>query len=154
MTRTLTKVLILGASLAVTALATPAAACLTPPPPNFYGWLNDPSVAMFVGRVERVETLPPENSGGIIIIPGRAHIVSLEIIQGAPTVDTAEVGGALEVRFPVTPVGGPPCLNYLEHKVGDLVIVVQPTPSYTSPLVYSRHWATPPQLTPYFEKHQ
>ena len=153
MTRTLKTLGLTIGAFTLMGLATPAAACPPPPPPNFHGWLNDPSVAMFVGRVERVETLPPENSGGLIIIPGRAHIVSLEIVQGAPTVATAEVGGALEVRYPVTPIGGPPCLNYLEHKVGDLVIVVQPTPD-SGPLVYSRHWATLPQLTPYLEKHQ
>jgi hypothetical protein len=147
------KLAALAAAFGMAVLATPAAACLPPPPPNFIGWLNDPSVAMFVGRVDRVEILPPENSGGLIIIPGRAHIVGLEIIQGTPTVDTAEAGGALEVRYPTPPVGGPPCLNYLEHKAGDLVIVVQLTPAHSHPLVYSRHWATLPQLTPYFEKH-
>ena len=143
----------LAVSIGLSVIAGPVAACLPPPPPNFLGWLNDPSVAMFVGRVERVEALPPENSGGLIIIPGVAHVESLETIQGTPTVTMAEVGGALEVRYPVTPIGGPPCLNYLEHKVGDLVIVVQPTPD-SGPLVYSRHWATLPQLTPYLEKHQ
>jgi hypothetical protein len=144
----------LAVAVGLASVAGPAAACLPPPPPNFHGWLNDPSVAMFVGRVERVETLPPENDGGVIVIPGIAHIVSLEVIQGTPTVDTAQVGGALDVRFPTRPVGGPPCPNYLEHEVGDLVIVVQPAPSYSRPLVYSRHWAALPQLTPYLEKHQ
>jgi len=134
-------------------VAAPASACVPPPPPNWHGWLNDPSVAISVGRVERVEILPPQNSGGVIIIPGRAHIVTLEVIQGAPTVDVAEVGGALEVRQSLTPGVTPLCLNYLEHKVGDLVILVQPTPSYDRPLVYSRHWATLPQLTPFIEKH-
>lgn len=143
----------LAVAFGLAAVAGPAAACVPPPPPNWHGWLADPSVAMFVGRVERIETLPAQESGGLVIIPGTAHIVSLEVIQGAPTVDTAEVGGALEVRFPATPVGGPPCLNYLEHKAGDLVIVVQTSPSQP-PLVYTRGWAGLPQLTPYLEKHQ
>jgi hypothetical protein len=108
---------------------------------------------MSLGRVERVEVLPPDNSGGVIIVPGTAHIVTLEVIQGAPTVNVAQVSGALEVRQSLTPGVAPLCLDYLNHKEGDLVMMVQTAPS-NGPLVYHRAWATLPQLTPYFEKYQ
>ncbi|HEY1223775.1 MAG TPA: hypothetical protein VGE54_00995 [Brevundimonas sp.] len=136
---------------AVGFVAGPALACSPPPPPNWNYWLGNPEVAMFIGRVESVETLPVETFGGYVITPGRAHVVSLEVIQGAPTVDTAQAEGALSFAATQT-AATPPCLNYLNHRAGDLVIVVQPPGQ--GALVISRSWASLPQLTPYFEKYQ
>jgi hypothetical protein len=79
----------LAAAVGLAAIAGPAAACLPPPPPNWDAWLGDPSVDIFLGRVESVETLPPVEEGSVIITPGVAHVRSVETIQGQPASDTA-----------------------------------------------------------------
>lgn len=136
----------LGA-FALIALATPAAACLPPPPPNWDAWLGDPSVDIFLGRVESVETLAPVDNGGFIVTPGVAHIRRLEVIQGQPAAETAQTTGALSVAYKTLPVQTPLCIDYLNHKPGDLVVVVR------GGTVFGRGQSDVPALAAYFGKH-
>jgi hypothetical protein len=137
----------LAAAVGLAAIAGPAAACLPPPPPNWDAWLGDPSVDIFLGRVESVETLPPVEEGSVIITPGVAHVRSVETIQGQPASDTARATGALGVAYRTIPAPAPLCLNYLSFKPGDLVVVVRGS-------VFGRTVNDPPALVAYFEKHQ
>lgn len=141
------RALILAAALALATLATPAAACLPPPPPNWDAWLGDPSVDIFLGRVESVETLAPVDNGAVIVTSGVAHIRSLEVIQGQPAAETAHASGALSVAYKTLPVQAPLCLDYLNFKPGDLVVVVR------GDAVYGRGQSDVPALAAYFEKH-
>jgi hypothetical protein len=136
--------------LGLVAVATPAAACLPPPPPNWEAWLGDPSVDIFLGRVESIETLATVEVDGIIITPGLAHIRRLEVIQGQPS-ETAQVGGALSVAYRADSAGvlpgTPPCIEYLSHKPGDLVVVVG------EGSVFGRTVNDPAALVAYYERH-
>ncbi|MDZ4365015.1 hypothetical protein [Brevundimonas sp.] len=132
------------------AVATPAAACLPPPPPNWEVWLGDSTVDMFLGRVELIETLATVEVDGVVITPGLAHIRRLEVIQGQPG-ETAQVGGALSVAYRADSAGvlpgTPPCIEYLSHKLGDLVVVVG------EGSVFGRTVNDPAALVAYYEKH-
>lgn len=142
-----TLVVSIGVAFALTALATPAAACLPPPPPAWDAWLGDPAVDIFLGRVESVETLAPVDNGAFIVTSGVAHIRSLEVIQGQPAAETAQASGALSVAFKTLPVQTPICIDYLSLKPGDLVVVVR------GGAVFARQQSDVPALAAYFEKH-
>lgn len=137
----------LAVAVGLAAIAGPAAACLPPSPPAWDAWLGDPSVDIFLGRVESVETLPPVEEGAVIITPGVAHIRNIEIIQGQPAADTARATGVLSLAYRTLPATAAPCLNYLNHKPGDLVVVVR------GDAVFGRGQSDVPALAAYFEKH-
>jgi len=141
------RALSLTAALAFIAQATPAAACLPAPPPAWDAWLGDPSVDIFLGRVESVETLAPVDNGAVIVTSGVAHIRSLEVIQGQPAAETAQTTGALSVAYKTLPVQTPLCIDYLNFKPGDLVVVVR------GDAVFGRGQSDVPALAAYFEKH-
>lgn len=147
MTRILRITLTIGA-FALTALATPAAACLPPPPPVWDAWLGDPAVDIFLGRVESVEMLAPVDNGDVIVTSGVAHIRRLEVVQGQPAAETAQASGALSVAYKTLPVQTPLCLDYLSFKPGDVVVVVR------GGAVFGRSQSDIPPLSAFFEKHQ
>lgn len=105
---------------------------------------------MFLGRVERIEAA--EAGPEATVIWGAAHIVPLETIQGQPEGEPVEDVGALEVRASAE-AAGPGCLKFLQHHVGDLVVVVE-TPFSSRPEVYGGGWARQPSFAPFFERHQ
>lgn len=137
----------LAVAVGLAAIAGPTAACLPPPPPAWDAWLGDPSVDIFLGRVESVETLAPVDNGAVIVTSGVAHIRSLEVIQGQPAAETAQTTGALSVAYKSLPVQTPLCIDYLNFKPGDLVVVVR------GDAVFGRGQSDVPALAAYFEKH-
>lgn len=146
----LAAILIVGL-LAV--VAEPAVACSEARPPNLQDWLNDPAYPMYLGRVDRIEELPPYRDGRHVLTDGVAHISRLETIQGKPSSHAAETRGVLSVGSADGSLSPPPCFSSLSMEAGDLVVVVE-APYSSVPLVFSRVVANAPAFTPYFEKHQ
>ena len=147
------KGLVAAAALAIVSAAvsmSSAAACSPPPPPNWAGWIGDQNISMFLGRVERVDAA--EAGPEATVIWGVAHIVPLETIQGQPAGEPVEDVGALEVRAPAEAAGAG-CLKFLQHHVGDLVVVVE-TPFSSRREVYGAGWIRQPYFAPFFERHQ
>ena len=129
--------------------ATPALACLPPPPPVWDAWLGN-DTPIYLGRVESVTPKPPVDYGDIVRTDGIAEIRLVEVIQGHPVTESAQAVGVLSFSFR-SPPAGPLCADYLDFKPGDLAIVVE-LPDRRA--VFSRNRADAPALAPFFEKHQ
>ena len=150
------KFLAITAALAianVVAAALPAAACSPPPPPNWGGWIGNQQVSMALGRVERVEVAEPRPESGEIIVSATAHIVVLETIQGPVIDEPVQQAGVLEVRRQPGLVSSPGCWIFLQHEVGDLVIVVK-SPFDSRVQAYGSGWASLAYFAPFFDRHQ
>jgi hypothetical protein len=138
------RLLTLASAACLAAAATPAAACLPPPPPAWEVWLGNQDTPMFLGRVGRIEVLPPAETEHFIVHRAGAEVSLLEVVQGRPTAATATVEGATGVAIKLTGFTGPICTDYLNFKAGDFVVVVEGRGVYSPP----------PQLATLIEKYR